>query len=147
MNVRKTRIFDDLKRFWINPQDRKRLIDMLPDNGRGVRLLQELLNRKEYDLYDILAEIGFGIAPKSRRERADALKYKHDSWFNNLPKKAADTLFALARQFEKGGTEELENPHVFNAPDVVKAGGLEVLTPLGKPKDIITETRKRLFSA
>jgi len=49
-----------------------------------------------------------------------------------------------SRQFERDGTEELENPYVFNAPNVVKAGGLEALRTLGEPKDIINETKKRL---
>jgi type I restriction enzyme R subunit len=139
--------FDDFRHRWINAQERKRLIDSLPDDGQGIRLLRELLNRKEYDLFDVLAEIGFGLAPKSRTERVEALHYKHDDWFKSLPKKTANTLLALARQFEKGGTEELENPYVFNVPDVVKAGGLEALKTLGEPKDIINETKKRLFAA
>ena len=145
--VEEIKTFDDFRNCWINPQERKRLIDSLPDSGRGMRLLQEVLNRKEYDLYDVLAEIGFGVAPKSRKERGEALRYKHDAWLKSLPKKAADTLIALARQFERGGTEELENPYVFNAPDVIKAGGLHSLKILGEPKDIINETKEKLFSA
>jgi len=41
----------------------------------------------------------------------------------------------------------LENPHVFNAPDVIQAGGLQALKILGDPKDIIKETKERLFTA
>ncbi|MBN1254552.1 MAG: DEAD/DEAH box helicase family protein [Deltaproteobacteria bacterium] len=145
--VGEAKTLDDFRHQWINVQDRKRLIDALPDDGQGIRLLRELLNRKEYDLFDVLAEIGFGVAPKSRRERVEALHYKHGDWFKGLPKKTANTLLALARQFEKSGTEELENPHVFNVPDVVKAGGLEALKILGDPKKIISETKERLFAA
>ncbi|MDI6890685.1 MAG: DEAD/DEAH box helicase family protein [Thermodesulfovibrionales bacterium] len=145
--VEEIKTFDDFRNCWINPQERKRLIDSLPEGGRGIRLLREILSRKEYDLYDVLAEIGFGVAPKSRKEREEALRYKHDAWLKSLPKKAADTLLALARQFERGGTEELENPYVFNAPDVIKAGGLEALKILGEPRDIINKTKEKLFSA
>ena len=35
----------------------------------------------------------------------------------------------------------------FNAPDVIKAGGLDALKILGEPKDIINETKEKLFSA
>lgn len=87
------------------------------------------------------------MSPKSRQERVEALKYKHADWFKNLPRETADTLLAIAKQFEIGGTEELENPYVLNAPDVVKAGGLEALKILGQPKEIIEETKKRLFAA
>ena len=144
--VEDNKTFEDFRHRWINPQERKRLIDYLPDDGSGVRLLQELLNRKEYDLYDMLAEIGFGVAPKSRKERVEALHYKHDTWFKGLPTVTANTLLALAGQFERGGTEELENPYVFNAPDVVKAGGHQALKILGEPKDVISEMKTRLFA-
>lgn len=46
-----------------------------------------------------------------------------------------------------GGKEEPENPYVVNAPDVVKAGGLEALKILGEPKEIVFEIKKRLFAA
>jgi type I restriction enzyme R subunit len=137
---------DALRDSWIDPQRRKILIDQLPDDGRGLRLLRELLKQQDYDLYDILAEIGYGIAPKNRQDRVSSLQYKHSDWLRKLPEKTKDTLLALSKQFEKGGTEELENPYVFNAPNVVKAGGLEALKMLGEPKDIINETKKRLFA-
>jgi len=138
--------FDNFQEIWIEPQRRKALIDILPDDGPGLRLLRELTNRRGYDFYDILAEIGFGIEPKSRRQRVEALKYKHESWLKNLPPSTTNTLLILAKQFERGGTEELENPYIFNAPEVVRAGGLESLKVLGEPKDIINETKKRLFA-
>lgn len=145
--VEEARTLDEFRQRWIDPQERKRLIDSLPEDGRGVRLLQDLLNRKACDSYDVLAEVGFGMAPKSRKERIEALKYKHGDWFKRLPRKAANTLLALARQFEQGGTEELENPYIFNAPEVLKAGGLAALKILGEPKEIISQTKERLFAA
>lgn len=145
--VDEVKTFEDLQKAWINPRERENLINSLPNDGQGARLLQELMKRKEYDLYDVLAEVGFGVAPKSRRERVEALRYKHDTWFKGLPQDSANTLLALAMQFERGGTEELENPHIFNAPDVFQAGGLKALKILGEPKDIINETKERLFAA
>lgn len=137
---------DDFRSIWIEPTERRELIDKLPDDGRGVRLLREILNWHEYDLYDVLCQIGYGTAPKTRKERVEALQYKHADWFKGLPQETGDTLLALAHQFAKGGTEELENPYVLSAPEVKKAGGLEALKVLGEPKDIIHETKKRLFA-
>jgi len=145
--AKEVRTIDALRNSWINPRKRKELIDYLPDDGKGLRLLRELLNLKDYDLYDILAEVGFGVAPKNRKERVSALQYKHRDWLERLPKSTKATLLALSKQFERGGTEELENPYVFNAPDVVKAGGLEALKILGEPKEIINEAKRRLFAA
>lgn len=78
--------------------------------------------------------------------KVEALKYKHENWFKNLPSTTKNTLLVLAQQFERDGTEELENPYIFNAPEVIKAGGIEALKVLDEPKDIINETKKRLFA-
>jgi len=144
--TKEVKTIDELRDSWIDPKRRKELIDMLPDDGRGLRLLSELTEQKDYDFYDILAEIGFGIAPKSRAERAFAFEYKHRDWLDNFPQETKDTLIALARQFEEGGIEELENPLVFQAPDVIMAGGLNALRLLGEPQKIILETKRRLLA-
>ena len=144
--AKEVKTLDDFRSIWIEPEERRGLIDKLPDDGRGVRLLREILNWHEYDLYDVLSQIGYGTAPKTRKERVEALQYKHAEWFKGLPPKTGNTLLALARQFAKGGTEELENPYIFSAPEVRKAGGLEALKVLGEPKEIIHETKRRLFA-
>ena len=144
--VEEVKTFDDFRHCWLDPQERKSLTISLPNDGQGIRLLQELMKRKGYDLYDVLSEIGFGTAPKSRKERVEALRYKHDAWFKSLPEETANTLLALAKQFEAGGIEELENPYIFNTPEVIKTGGLSALKILGEPKDIIYQTKERLFA-
>jgi len=144
--AKEVKTLDDFRSIWTEPSDRKALIDKLPDDGRGVRLLREILEWQEYDLYDVLTQIGYGTAPKTRKERVEALRYKHADWFRSLPPQTGDTLLAIAQQFVEGGTEELESPYVLSAPEVRKAGGLEALKVLGEPRDIISETKKRLFA-
>ncbi|MEM4066999.1 MAG: DEAD/DEAH box helicase family protein [Candidatus Micrarchaeaceae archaeon] len=138
---------DDMRNCWIDPQKRRALIDILPDDGRGLRLLNELTERKEYDFYDILAEICFGIAPKTRKERASSFQYKHSIWLRRLLPDTKKALIAIANQFEKGGIEELENPLIFRTPDVMNAGGLKALRLLGNYQDIILEMKRRLLAA
>lgn len=144
--VEEVKTLDDFRGIWTEPVERKTLIDKLPDDGRGVRLLREIMQWQEYDLYDVLTQIAYGTAPKTRKGRVEALQYKHADWVRRLPPQTGNTLIALAQQFVKGGTEEVENPYVLSAPEVEKAGGLEALKTLGEPKDIILETKKRLFA-
>jgi len=138
--------FEEFRNYWIDPLRRKALLDFLPNDGAGVRMIRDLINLKDCDMYDILAEIGFGIAPKSRKERVYALQYKYSGWFNGLPLNTRKTLLALAKQFEIGGTEELENHYIFQIPEVYQAGGLEALKLLGDPKDVILEVKRMLFT-
>ena len=41
----------------------------------------------------------------------------------------------------------MENPHIFETPEVKKAGGLDSLRTMGRPADILHETKMRLFAA
>jgi len=132
---------------WINPPERADLLQALPDGARSALLVRSLGEMGEYDLYDVLAELGYGLAPKRRSERVDAFTYKHTTWLNGLPQAASIALLALASQFARAGTDGLENPHIFETPEVKKAGGLDSLRAMGRPADILRETKVRLFAA
>ena len=100
-----------------------------------------------YDLYDVLADMGYGLAPRTRLERAAAFTYKQSEWLKSMPVKSGETLRALAMQFGRTGIEALENLHIFEVPEVDKAGGLTALRSFGKPAEILRETKVRLFAA
>jgi len=102
---------------------------------------------KEFDLFDVLGELGYGLNPRTRMDRAEAFTYKHSEWLNSLPPATAATLKAIASQFGRAGTEGIENPHIFQIPEVVQAGGVAALSKLGNPADILRETKTRMFAA
>jgi type I restriction enzyme R subunit len=54
---------------------------------------------------------------------------------------------ALALQFAHDGTKGLESPQIFRVPAVVRAGGLEALSALGDPADVLLDTKARMFAA
>ena len=132
---------------WIEPQRRRSLIDGLVAAGYSPSVVRMVEDMNDYDLYDVLAELGYGLAPRTRIERAGAFTYKHETWLAGLPAATAATLRALAGQFARGGTDDLENPEVFQTPEVVRAGGLGALKVLGKPADVLRQTKERMFAA
>ena len=132
---------------WIAPAERRDLLGRLPDAGRSALLVRALEEMTEYDLYDVLAELGYGLAPRTREHRTEAFGYKHAAWLAGLPAAGAATLSALARQFTRAGTDGLESPEVFQTPEVARAGGIRALRALGRPADILRETKERLFAA
>lgn len=138
---------DQFRAAWVNPGVRKELIGKLPDGGRSAQLVRVLADMQEFDLYDVLADLGYGMLPRTRSDRADAFNYKNGAWLSTIPDKAAATVKAIASQFSRGGTEGLENPNVFEVPEVAKVGGYEALKAAGKPADILRETKERMFAA
>jgi type I restriction enzyme R subunit len=132
---------------WIAPAQRQEMLAQLPDAGRSPSIVRMIDGMAEYDLYDVLAELGYGLAPRTRLDRAEAFAYKHSQWLAGLPAKTAATLRALALQFAMEGTGALENPLVFKVPDVMHAGGLAALQALGEPADVLLDTKARMFAA
>jgi len=132
---------------WVTPSDRQQMLGTMPEGGRAVMLVRDLEDMQDYDLYDVLAELGYGMAPRTRADRAESFTYKHTDWLTRMPPEAATVVKALAGQFAKAGTEGLENPQVFQTPEVVRAGGLAALKLLGRPADVLRDTKVRMFAA
>ena len=116
-------------------------------SGYSPNVVRMVDGRHEYDLYDVLAELGWGMNPRTRHDRTMAFTYKHEDWIDALPDQAADTIRAIASQFDRGGTDGLENPQIFQTPEVRAAGGLAALRSAGKPADLLRETKTRMFAA
>jgi len=118
---------DAFRARWVAPADRRALLGDLPDGGRSAPLIRALREMDAYDLYDVLAELGYGLDPRTRQERADAFGYKNRDWLSSMPPATAATVQAIAAQFAQGGIDELERPQVFDLRPVAQAGGLAAL--------------------
>jgi type I restriction enzyme R subunit len=137
---------DYFRTHWLTPPKRSELLSHLPEQGRSANIIRQLNEMNDYDLYDVLGEIGYGLDPRTRVDRAQAFDYKHEVWLSALPRKTASTLKALVAQFANDGTDALESREIFKVPDVVKAGGLDALNALGKkPTEILREAKERIF--
>jgi type I restriction enzyme R subunit len=145
--VQEVHTLEDFRSRWIEPPSRQELIDALVTSGYSPTVVRTVDGKAEYDLYDVLAELGWGMNPRTRHDRAMAFTYKHEDWINALPGQAAATIRAIASQFERGGTDGLENPLIFQTAEVKAAGGLAALRMAGNPRDLLTETKTRMFAA
>jgi len=138
---------EQFRSLWVVPVERRALIDRLPDSGRSAGLVRDLEEMSAFDLFDVLGELGYGLAPKTREERAEAFQYKHAEWLRGLPAPTASVLRALTGQFAKAGTAGLESPAVFQTSEVANAGGVAALRQLGRPADVLMDTKVRMFAA
>ncbi len=137
----------EFRSHWVVQAERRELLEALPEAGRSAELIRQLEHMEAYDLYDVLAEVGYGMAPRTRAERVDAFSYKHEGWLAGLPLQTRDALRALVAQFARAGTDALESPHVFQTAEVVRAGGVAALRQMGKPAEVLREAKERMFAA
>jgi type I restriction enzyme R subunit len=145
--VRQAGTLHDFRSRWIDPPSRQELLAALVGAGYSPTLVRMVDEKQEYDLYDVLAELGWGMRPRTRQDRTLAFTYKHEEWLDALAPAAAATIKAIVRQFAQGGTASLENPHVFQTPEVKAAGGLAALQAAGQPAELLRETKARMFAA
>jgi type I restriction enzyme R subunit len=145
--VQEVHTLEDFRGRWVDPPSRQELIDALVASGYSPTVVRMVDDRQDYDLYDVLAELGWGMNPRTRHERTMAFTYKHEDWISALPGRAPGVVRAIASQFERGGTEGLENPQIFQTPAVKMAGGLDALRMAGNPRDLLVEAKMRVFAA
>lgn len=145
--VQEVHSLNDFRQRWIDPPARREIIDALVSSGYSPTVVRMVDDRQDYDLYDVLAELGWGMNPRTRHDRTMAFTYKHEDWINSLPGKAPAAIRAIASQFDRGGTEGLENPQIFQTPEVRLAGGLAALQMAGNPHDLLIEAKMRVFAA
>jgi type I restriction enzyme, R subunit len=137
----------DFRQRWIDPPSRRELLDTLVHAGYSPQVVRILEDMNDYDLFDVLAELGYGLAPRTRTDRALAFRYKQEDWLGLLPPTTRAAVLAVADQFAKGGTDDLENVYIFQTPEVMKAGGIAALAQGGDPAKVILETKERIFAA
>ena len=63
---------DAFRDAWIDPNERRDMMGRLPDGGRAPLIVRQLDRMEAYDLYDVLAEVGYGQSPKTRTGRVEA---------------------------------------------------------------------------
>ena len=145
--VEEAKTIDEFRSRWIAPVSRQDLINRLVTSGYSPNVLRVVEDMNDYDIFDVLADAGYGVAPRTRAERVDAFKYKHEDWLKGMSATASGIIKAIASQFKDGGTDGLENNLIFSTPEVKKAGGLSALKAIGNPADVLHDTKARMFAA
>lgn len=132
---------------WIAPRERQELMSALVSAEGSPTVIQMVDAKQDYDLYDVLAELGYAVKPRTRIDRSLAFRYKNETWLDAMPSPAKGVILGITGQFERNGTDALENREIWRVPAIQKAGGLAALRALGKPLDALQDAKTRLFSA
>ena len=136
----------DFRERWLDPAQRKDLIEQLGAQGLIPDKLRDAAHMDEYDLFDVLAAVAYGVEPLTRTERAARFEDAGPDWFSILPPPATKVLRAVVRQFEKAGTDALETPELWQVAEVKRAKGLAALKPAGNAAELLRKTKETLFA-
>ena len=133
---------------WVSREAREDLLRELVDGGRSPKVVQLLRDMNDFDLFDVLGQLGYDLPPLTRMSRFATFTQQHTDWLKSMPPRSARTVEAIAQQFVYEGTDGLENQQLFQVPSVMSAGGLPALKLVGrKPGDVLQEMKIRLFAA
>ena len=132
---------------WVSRQAREDLLRELVEGGRSPKVVQLLRDMSDYDLFDVLGQLGYDLAPLTRMTRFATFTQQQGDWLRAMPPRSARTVEAIAQQFVYEGTDGLENQQLFQVPGIMQAGGLPALKAVGKPLDVLQEMKVRLFAA
>ncbi len=132
---------------WIKPPARHELMDALVSAQGSPKVIQMVEAMQDYDLFDVLAALGYAVKARNRIDRSLAFRFKNESWLEAMSPAAKGVILGIAGQFEKNGTEALENREIWRVPAIQAAGGLAALRAVGKPLEALQDAKTRLFSA
>ena len=139
--------FDEFVKKWITQSVRSVMLSELVQSGYSGEIIRQVNGLDEYDLFDVLIEIAYGKTPVKKLQRVMDFQTKERTWLNSLSEGAKDVIIAIVNQFAFYGTDSIESSEIFNTYDVKQAGGLKALNQDGNAKELILETKMRLFAA
>ncbi|MBI2496596.1 MAG: DEAD/DEAH box helicase family protein [Opitutae bacterium] len=125
----------DFRAQWLDPARRSDLLRSLAVQGLQPEKLPDVSKQADYDLFDLLAALVYGLAPRTRHERAEAFLGRQPAWLVRLPQPTADVIRRIVRQFEAGGTEVFLTKVIrqFSVPEIFKKNSRQIRTWSGFP--------------
>ncbi|WP_319588972.1 DEAD/DEAH box helicase family protein [uncultured Desulfobulbus sp.] len=145
--VREAHNLDEFRALWIEAHKRRQLINHLLGDNFSPEVIREIDQMNDFDLYDFFGHHGYRARALKRAERGELFVVNNRAWFEGMAGKAAIVLQGLGHQFAQGGTEALETPALWEVPEIKQAGGLQALTLVGRPVDVVHQAKARLFAA
>ena len=124
-NVRKKVLtLDDLRRIWINKDQRQQFLQDLTRKSINPDLIARLLDRPDADAFDIIAHVAFDAPILSRDDRAQALLNEKHQFISSFNDTAKEVLLNLIEKYKLAGIEEI-SPTALETPDIQKIGRLQ----------------------
>ncbi len=128
---------EELRTLWSTPDTRKRLLEGLAEKGFGkdqLAEMQKIIDAENSDLFDVLANVAYALAPLTRKERAATAKAVICGQFDDKQQAFLD--FVLDH-YVSVGVEELDQAKLTPLLRLKYHGSIaDAVADLGKPEAI-----------
>ena len=128
---------EELRAIWSVPETRKKLLEGLAEGGFGKEQLtemQKIIDAEKSDLFDVLANVAYALAPLTREDRATQAHEIFSTQFNNKQRAFLD--FVLSH-YVSVGVEELDQAKLTPLLKLKYHDSIaDAVADLGKPEEI-----------
>lgn len=119
----------EFKQHWMNPQEREEIIEKLAENGISIEHLQETVDLKEADIFDVLCFVAFNLKPLTRKQRAEYIEQNKKDFFAVYSDKAKEILHIILNKYVEFGNNQLQ-------PNII---AVDTFSTFGNPLEIVNE--------
>jgi len=120
---------DEFLRRWSKAEKKQVIVDELSEQGVFFEALEEEISRKsgkEFDPFDLICHVAWGMPPLTRRERADNVRKRN--YFAKYGEQARRVLESLLDKYADDGVRSIEETQILT---------IEPFTDIGTPMEII----------
>jgi len=129
---------------WRDPERRAIVISELASRGISFEQLAEAMGQPDADPFDLLIHVAFNGPLRSRRERAETVRYEHKDFFNTYGPQAQPVLDYLLNKYTDHGVAQLTDLHILELPDVPVEGTVIEIANLFGGVDRLKEATRQL---
>jgi type I restriction enzyme R subunit len=127
----------ELRAIWSVPNTRKKLLQGLAEKGFGrdqLGEMQKIIDAEKSDLFDVLANVAYGMPPITRQERAIRAKFAISTEFNTKEQAFLD--FVLSH-YVSVGVDELDQEKLTPLLRLKYHNSIaDAVADLGRPEEI-----------
>lgn len=109
---------------WAKSDQRTEIIKKLEERGISFEELARTTGNSEADPFDLLCNLAFKTPVKTRKNRADQLRRKHQDFFAGFRPEARQILDELVEKYAEHGVTQLVLPDVLQVPPISKHGNV-----------------------
>ena len=141
----------ELRREWADPAQRRDIIEKLAERGIEFDALAKTAQQPDADPLDLICHLAFNAPLRTRRERAQRLRFETKDFFDQFGAAAREVLDELLEKYTEHGAAQFVLPDVLELPPINRHGNvMEIAALFGGPEKLraaVNELQTLLYAA